>query len=99
MPPDVGRPYERARAGVASGGAAVKPPVVPAARAIRPPPSEDAEPGGGGGGGGGGLRRIPFWIAVGALGAWWLRRPGGVEGRLRLSRPRASVRAAPLRDP
>ena len=76
MPPDVRRTYEQAMARVASGGAAVKPPVVPAARAIRPPPSEDAEPGGGGGGGGGGPWRIPFWIAVGALAAWWLLRRG-----------------------
>ena len=76
MPPDVRRTYEQAMARVASGGAAVKPPVAPAARAIRPPPSEDAEPGGGGGGGGGGLWRIPFWIAVGALAAWWLLRRG-----------------------
>ena len=72
MPPDVRRTYEQAMARVASGGAAVKPPVAPATRAMRPPPSEDAEPRGGGGG----LWRIPFWIAVGALVAWWLLRRG-----------------------
>ncbi len=75
MPPDVRRSYEQAMARVAPSGAAVRPPVAPtpapAARAIRPPPSgEDAEPRGGG------LWRIPFWIAVGAVGAWWLLRRG-----------------------
>ena len=73
MPPDVRRTYEQAMARVAPAGAAVRPPVAPApaARAIRPPPSdEDAEQRGGG------LWRIPFWIAVGALGAWWLLRRG-----------------------
>ena len=70
MPPDVRRTYEQAMARVASGGAAVKPPVARAARAIRPPPSEEAEPRSGG------LWRIPFWIAVGALAAWWLLRRG-----------------------
>jgi len=73
MPPDVRRTYERAMARVAPAGAAVRPPVAPApaARAIRPPPSdEDAEQRGGG------LWRIPFLIAVGALGAWWLLRRG-----------------------
>ncbi len=70
MPPDVRRTYEQAMARVASGGAAVKPPVARAARAIRPPPSEEVEPRSGG------LWRIPFWIAVGALAAWWLLRRG-----------------------
>ena len=71
MPPDVRRAYEQAMARVAPAGAAVRSPVAPAARAIRPPPSdEDAEQRGGG------LWRIPFWIAVGALGAWWLLRRG-----------------------
>ena len=81
MPPDVRRTYEQAVARLAPATAAVKPPVAPApapaARAIRPPPTiEDAEARGGGGGGGGGLWRIPFWIAVGAVGAWWLLRHG-----------------------
>ena len=75
MPPDVRRVYEQAMARVAPDGAAVRPPVAraPTARAIRPPPIvEDTEPQGGGGG----LWRIPFWIAVGALTAWWLLRRG-----------------------
>ena len=76
MSPDVRRAYEQAMARLApGGGAARRPPVAPvpgpAARAIRPPPMvEDAEPRGGG------LWRIPFWIAVGAVVAWWLLRRG-----------------------
>jgi len=73
MPPDVRRTYEQAMARIAPSGAAVRPPVAPApaARAIRPPPiAQDAEPRGGG------LWRIAFWIAVGALAAWWLLRRG-----------------------
>ena len=68
MPPDVRRTYEQAMARVGPGGAAVRPPVVAAARAIRPPPTPEDEPRGGG------MWRIPFWIALGALGAWWLLR-------------------------
>ena len=70
MPPDVRRSYERATARLASEGAGVRPPVVSPARAIPPPPTgeDDAR--------GGGMWRIPFWIAVGALGAWWLLRRG-----------------------
>ncbi len=71
MPPDVRRTYEQAMARLAPSGAAAQPPVVSAARAVRPPPvSGDAEARGGG------LWRILFWIAVGALGAWWLLRHG-----------------------
>ena len=68
MPPDVRRTYEQAIARVGPGGAAVRPPVVAAARAIRPPQAPEDEPRGGG------MWRIPFWIALGALGAWWLLR-------------------------
>ena len=68
MPPDVRRTYEQAMARVGPGGAAVRPPVVSATRAIRPPPAPEDEPRGSG------MWRIPFWIAVGALGAWWLLR-------------------------
>ncbi len=73
MPPDVRRAYEQAVARLAHTGGATQPPAAPApaARAIRPPPTiEDAEPRSGG------LWRIPFWIAVGALAAWWLLRRG-----------------------
>jgi hypothetical protein len=71
MPPDVRRTYEQAMARLAPSGAAGRPPVAPAARVVRPPPtSDDAEAQGGG------LWRILFWIAVGALGAWWLLRHG-----------------------
>jgi hypothetical protein len=63
MPPDVRRTYEQAMAGV-------RPPAVSAARATRPPPIDQDEARGGG------MWRIPFWIAVGALGAWWLLRHG-----------------------
>jgi len=71
MPPDVRRTYEQAMARVAPGGAGVRPPVAPALRAIRPPPgAPDAEPRSGA------LWRILFWIAVGALAAWWLLRRG-----------------------
>ena len=68
MPPDVRRTYEQAMARVGPGGAVVRPPVVSATRAIRPPPTPEDEPRGSG------MWRIPFWIAVGALGAWWLLR-------------------------
>ena len=61
MPPDVRRTYEQAMA-------RTKAPVVSATRAIRPPPPPEDEPRGSG------MWRIPFWIAVGALGAWWLLR-------------------------
>ena len=71
MPPDVRRTYEQAMARLAASGAAGRPPAAPAARAVRPPPiADDADARGGG------LWRIPFWIAVGALGAWWLLRHG-----------------------
>ena len=61
MPPDVRRTYEQAMA-------RTKAPVVSATRAIRPPPPPEDEPRGSG------MWRIPVWIAVGALGAWWLLR-------------------------
>ena len=61
MPPDVRRTYEQAMA-------RTKAPVVSATRAIGPPPRPEDEPRGSG------MWRIPFWIAVGALGAWWLLR-------------------------
>jgi len=61
MPPDARRTYEQAMA-------RTKAPVVSATRAIRPPPPPEDEPRGSG------MWRIPFWIAVGALGAWWLLR-------------------------
>jgi len=71
MPPDVRRTYEQAIARLPPSGGAGPPPVAPAARAVRPPPiGDDADARGGG------LWRIPFWIAVGALGAWWLLRHG-----------------------
>ena len=60
MPPDVRRTYERALARVGPSSA----------RAIRPPPIGQDEARGGG------VWRIPFWVAVGALGAWWLLRHG-----------------------
>jgi phage-related protein len=70
MPPDVRRTYEQAMAQLAPGGAGVRPPAISAARTMRPPSiDQDGAPGGG-------MWRIPFWIAVGALGAWWLLRHG-----------------------
>ncbi len=56
---------------VRESGGAGRPPVAPAARAVRPPPIRDDSAARGGG-----LWRILFWIAVGALGAWWLLRHG-----------------------